>query len=120
VVRVAVEQHQARAVQQPRHEVVPHHPAGRREPEDAVALARVDVQVQLLQLLQQDSAVALDDVLGVIGLGAGTLLGIGDDVETVGVNVNRFTFSSAILTLISRKSVCQSRRSWPWRVRKLT
>ena len=44
-------------------EEVPHHPAGRREPEDAVAGLRVEVQVELLQLLEQDAAVALDDRL---------------------------------------------------------
>ena len=44
-------------------EEVPHHPAGRGEPEDAVAGLRVEVQVELLQLLQQDPAVALDDRL---------------------------------------------------------
>ena len=49
--------------QQRADEEVPHHPAGGREPEDAVALARVDVEVQLLELLQQDPAVPLDDRL---------------------------------------------------------
>ena len=41
---VAVEQHDGRADEQPRHEVVPHHPAGGGEPEEAVAGAEVVVQ----------------------------------------------------------------------------
>ena len=47
--------------QQPGDEEVPHHPAGRREPEEAVAGVGVDVEVELLQVLEQDAAVALDD-----------------------------------------------------------
>ena len=42
---------------------VPHHPARRREPEQAVAGARVHVQVQRLQVLEQDAALPLDDRL---------------------------------------------------------
>jgi hypothetical protein len=51
-------------------EEVPHHPAGRREPEDAVAGLRVDVQVQLLEVLEQDPAVAVDDRLRQAGRAA--------------------------------------------------
>ncbi len=43
---------------------VPHHPARRREPEQAIAGLRVDVQVQLLEVLDQDPALAVDDRLG--------------------------------------------------------
>ena len=49
--------------QQPGDEEVPHHPAGRREPEEAVAGVGVDVEVELLQVLEQDAALALDDRL---------------------------------------------------------
>ena len=51
-------------------EEVPHHPAGRREPEEAVAGMGVDVEVELLQVLEQDPALALDDRLRQAG-GAG-------------------------------------------------
>ena len=44
-------------------EEVPHHPAGGRKPEDTVALLRVEVQAELLELLYEDPAVALDDRL---------------------------------------------------------
>ena len=44
-------------------EEVPHHPAGGREPEEAVAGMGVDVEVELLQVLEQDAALALDDRL---------------------------------------------------------
>ena len=44
-------------------EEVPHHPAGRREPEEAVAGVGVDVEVELLQVLEEDAALALDDRL---------------------------------------------------------
>ncbi len=57
-----IEDDRCRRQQRP-HEEVPHHPTGGREPEDAVLILRVDVQVELLQVLQQDSAVALDDRL---------------------------------------------------------
>ena len=56
--------------QQPGDEEVPHHPAGRREPEEAVAGVGVDVEVELLQVLEQDAALALDDRLRQAG-GAG-------------------------------------------------
>ncbi len=60
---VAVVEHDRGRRQQAADEEVPHHPAGRREPEDAVARLRVDVQVLVLELLQQDPAVALHDRL---------------------------------------------------------
>ena len=60
---VAVEQHHRGVGQQHADEEVPHHPAGRREPEHAVAGARVDVQLVVLELLEQDPALALDDRL---------------------------------------------------------
>ena len=49
--------------QQPGDEEVPHHPAGRGEPEQAVAPLRVHVQMQHLQVLEQDAALGLDDRL---------------------------------------------------------
>ena len=63
VAGAAVVEHDRGVGEQDADEEVPHHPAGRREPEDAVARLRVEVQVQLLQLLEQDPAVALDDRL---------------------------------------------------------
>ncbi len=64
VARVAVVEHDRRVGQQhPDHEV-PHHPAGRREPEHAVAGLGVDVEVGHLHLLEQDPALAVDDRLG--------------------------------------------------------
>ena len=54
----AVVQDDRRLGQQRRDEEVPHHPAGRGEPEHAVAGLGVDVQVEHLQLLEQDAAVA--------------------------------------------------------------
>ena len=44
-------------------EEVPHHPARGGEPEDAVALLRVDVQVVLLEVLEQDPALRVHDRL---------------------------------------------------------
>src|SRR4030095_5361233 len=46
---------------------VPHHPARSGEPEDAVALLRVEVEVPPLELLEQDAAVPVDDRLGEAG-----------------------------------------------------
>ena len=63
VAGAAVVEHDRRLGEQAADEEVPHHPARRREPEDAVALLRVDVQVELLEVLEQDPALALDDRL---------------------------------------------------------
>ena len=49
---------------QPRHEVVPHHPAGRREPAEAVGRPQVRVERECLEVLEEDPAVAVDDRLG--------------------------------------------------------
>ena len=62
--RRAVEQDQRRAHGQPGDEVVPHHPAGGGEPEEAVSRTEVVVQRQHLEVLQQDAAVPVDDRLG--------------------------------------------------------
>ena len=59
--RAAVVEHDRGRGQQAGDEEVPHHPAGRGEPEDAVAVLGVDVEVELLEMLDQDSALALDD-----------------------------------------------------------
>ena len=61
---VAVEQHDARPDGEPRHEVVPHHPAGRREPAEAVVGAEIRVERERLEVLEEDAAVAVDDRLG--------------------------------------------------------
>ena len=63
VARVAVVGDDRRAGEEDADEEVPHHPAGRREPEDAVAFLGVHVEVQLLQVLEQDAPVPLDDRL---------------------------------------------------------
>ena len=75
---VAVEQHRGGPHQQARHEVVPHHPAGRREPEEAVARPEVVVQGQHLVVLDEDAAVAVHDRLGEPGGPGGV-----QDVERV-------------------------------------
>ncbi len=62
--RIAVEQHDGGAGQQPRHEVVPHHPAGGGEPEEALARTEVVVQPHHLEVLGDDPAVAVHDRLG--------------------------------------------------------
>ena len=62
--RIAVEQHDRRAGEQSRHEVVPHHPAGGREPEEAVGRGQVLVERQHLEVLGDDAAVTVDDRLG--------------------------------------------------------
>ena len=49
--------------EQPRHEVVPHHPAGGGEPAEAVAGAEVLVQGEHLEVLDGDAAVAVHDRL---------------------------------------------------------
>ena len=61
---IAVEEHDRGRRQQHADEEVPHHPAGRGEPEDAIALLRVEVQVHVLEVLEQDPALAVDDRLG--------------------------------------------------------
>ena len=63
VAGAAVVEHDRGLGEQPGDEEVPHHPAGRGEPEDAVAGLRVDVQVELLEVLEQDPALAVDDRL---------------------------------------------------------
>jgi len=60
---VAVEEHDGGIGQQRPDEQVPHHPARRGEPEEAVAGVDVEVQVRLLELLEQDTALAVHDRL---------------------------------------------------------
>jgi hypothetical protein len=83
--RGAVVEHDRGRREQHAEQEVPHHPAGRREPEDAVVGVRVEVQVLLLELLEQDPALALDDRLRQAGR-AGRVedpegVGEGDTVE---------------------------------------
>ena len=59
----AVVEHDLGRREQHAHQEVPHHPAGGGEPEDAVALLGVEVQVQLLEVLQQDAALRVHDRL---------------------------------------------------------
>ncbi len=63
VLRVPVEHHDRRAQQQRGDERVPHHPGGRREPHQAVAALQVPGQAVVLEVLDQDAAVAVDDRL---------------------------------------------------------
>ncbi|GBC87295.1 hypothetical protein HRbin12_01298 [bacterium HR12] len=58
-----VVEHDARAEGEPAEEEVPHHPAGRREPEEALAGPDVVVERQGLQVLEEDPAVPLHDRL---------------------------------------------------------
>ena len=62
--RRAVEQHQRCPRGQAGHEPVPHHPATRREVEQAVAGLQVAVQQVLLDVLEQRAACAVDDAFG--------------------------------------------------------
>ncbi len=61
VERRAVIKHQGRFGGQARNQPVPHHPAHGREPEHAVARLYPAVKLMLLQMLQQDSALAMHD-----------------------------------------------------------
>ena len=61
--RIAVEEDDRGVRQQRADQEVPHHPAGGREPEEPLAGLRVEVQVQLLQVLEEDPALAVDDRL---------------------------------------------------------
>ena len=61
--RVAVDHHDRRAQEQRRDERVPHHPGGRREPLEPVAGLDVPAQTVVLELLDEDPAVAVDDRL---------------------------------------------------------
>ena len=71
VQRVAVDQHRRRAVQQRRDQRVPHHPGGGREPQQPVARrAGPSCRRVVLQVLEQDPAVAVHDRLRLAG-GAG-------------------------------------------------
>ena len=64
VARVAVVEQDLGLGEQAGDQEVPHHPAGGGEPEEAVARLQVAVQVHLLQVLEQDAALALHDRLG--------------------------------------------------------
>ncbi len=61
--RVPVEEHDRGIRQQAADEEVPHHPAGRREPEQPVAGVGVEVEPELLQVLEQDAALSVHDRL---------------------------------------------------------
>ena len=51
------------AREKPAYQQVPHHPAGGREPEEPVFIGKIQVQRNRLQVLNQDTSVALDDGL---------------------------------------------------------
>ncbi len=65
--RAAVEQNHGRSGQQAGHEHVPHHPAGVRHPQKAVVGAQIEMEYQRLEVLQEDSAMALHDWFGPAG-----------------------------------------------------
>ncbi|CAM5535339.1 hypothetical protein SGRIM128S_00048 [Streptomyces griseomycini] len=67
VAGAAVVQDDRRSGQQAGDEEVPHHPAGRGVPEEAVLRAQVAVQAELLEVLDEDAALGLDDRLGQSG-----------------------------------------------------
>ncbi len=71
VARVAVVEHDRGLGEQHADEEVPHHPARGGEPEDAVALLRVDVQVVLLEVLDEDAALRVHDRLRQAGRARG-------------------------------------------------
>ena len=60
---VAVDHDDRRAEEQVRHERVPHHPRGRREPEQPVAVPDVEAEAQVLAVLEEDATVPVDDRL---------------------------------------------------------
>ena len=60
---VAVVEHDRRVGEQRADEEVPHHPARGGEPEQAVAVLGVEVQVELLEVLEQDPALPVHDRL---------------------------------------------------------
>ncbi len=102
VAGVAVVEDDRGAGQQAGDEEVPHHPAGRREPEEAVAGVGVDVEVELLQVLEQDAALALDDRLRQAG-GAGGV----EDPERV---VEGDALEGRLGALASREQLLPARR----------
>ena len=106
VARRAVVQQHRRLGQQPRDDEVPHHPAGRGEPEQPVAGLRVDVQVQHLQVLEQDPALALDDRLRQPG-GAGR-------VEHPQRVVERHAVERQLLVASGQRGPARPRRGSPW------
>ena len=61
--RRPVVQDDARVDGEPRDEVVPHHPAGRAEPEEPIRRPEIVMQRMDLQVLEQDAAVPVDDRL---------------------------------------------------------
>ncbi len=68
---IAVEGDDRRADQQARHKEVPHHPAGRGEPEEAVVRPDVLLQPDRLGVLDEDPAVPVHDRLGETGRARG-------------------------------------------------
>ena len=65
--RVAVEAHHGRPDEQAGDEVVPHHPAGRREPGEPVVGAEVGVEREHLEVFEENPAVTVHDRLGHAG-----------------------------------------------------
>ena len=61
VSRAAVVQDDGGIREQSAVQEVPHHPAGRREPEEPVVVLQVGVQTELLQELEEDPAVPVHD-----------------------------------------------------------
>jgi hypothetical protein len=64
---IAVEQDDRGADAEAGHQVVPHHPAGRGEPEEAVVRPEVALQSERLEVFDGDAAVPVHDRLGQAG-----------------------------------------------------
>lgn len=71
VAGAAVVQHEGGAGEEAGDEEVPHHPAGRGVPEEAVLGAEVAVEADLLEVFEQDAALGLDDGLRQAGRARG-------------------------------------------------
>src|SRR2546428_11928317 len=61
--RTAVVEDDRRTKEKPTYQVIPHHPAGAREPEESVACSEVIVEGEDFEMLEQNTAVAGNDWL---------------------------------------------------------
>src|SRR2546422_7330270 len=61
--RTAVVEDDRRTKEKPTCQVIPHHPAGTREPEESVARSEVVVEREDFQMLEKNAAMAMNDRL---------------------------------------------------------
>ena len=94
--RVAVEHHDRRAQLEPGDERVPHHPRGRREPQQPSAGLQVPAEPEVLAVLDQLAAVAVDDRLRKPG-GARGEQDVQRMVERDRVELERSAFGGQVL-----------------------